>query len=161
MKNIVFVDRIGEIYNGDVVSAKEHYEKYKDLSMRGIGAFAEKDVYLLGEKGEILNSYGKTIFNNGGAVTDTENSDTIINDFIVGKKINNVRVKSLGFMALQNVADGMLIYKSSDGELPIVKIKDGSATFFKSSFTNSDYIKRMEDTFKKTCIKNGVKFNIQ
>lgn len=158
MKATVFVDKIGNIFNGEMQSANEHYDKYKDLSMRGVGNFAGKDIYLLNERGDILKSHGNTIFRDGGL---TEDGNDIIRDVVIGRKINNSKIANLGFMALQDSEGSILTYKSNNGEHPLIKKSNGHAIFFKKSFSPSDYINSMESSFIKYCIENAIKYHIQ
>lgn len=158
MKNIVFVEKIGEIFNGDVVNANQHYEKYKELSMRGIGRFADRDVYLLNENRDIIKSHGNSVFAMGGQVLDSEK---LFNDFIVGKKLNNDSIKHQGYMALQSDGDSVLMHITKNGQYPMIKVKNGSAIFFKSYFENLSNTEHLHTVFVNSCLKNAIKFSIQ
>ena len=158
MKHTVFVDKIGNIFSGDAASANEHFDKYKELSTRGVGSFADKDVYILDENRNIVKSYGKTLFAMGGVTT--ENQNNLVRNFVIGKKLDNDKISKSGFMALQMPESSVLIYKSDEGERPIIKTHNGSAVFLSNNFSKSDFIDNMISDFKKVCIENAIKFKI-
>ena len=156
----VFIDKIGKIYNGNYNDCIEKFEQYRDLSQQGIGRFSQKNVYLL-EDNKIVKSYGDTAFATGGVVSS---GDSIIKDFIIGKKLDNNKISDSGFMTLQSNSgtnDSVLVYKNNDGQFPLITISKGSATFHKSNFSIDSYINSMADTFRDVCIKNGIKFSIK
>jgi hypothetical protein len=157
MENSVFIDKIGEIYKGDVESANENYEKYKNLSLDGIGSFANNNVYLIASNGSILKSHGKTAFKDGGEVATDIN---VIKDFLIGKKINTESVNELGFTALQSDKESVLIFKNKDGEYPLVRYSNGSAIFYKSNFSENDYVNSLMGIFKEVCLKNAITFKV-
>ena len=150
----VFIDTIGKIHDGNYETSVENYERYKEFSQRGIGRFSEKNVYLLGDGGSIIKSFGSTKFESGGTVSTGKD---FIKDFILGKKINRKDLTD-DFSVLESTA---LIYKSQDGQYPLItkKVKD-SAIFHKSNFSSSDYINSLIAKFKEVCIKNAIQFQI-
>lgn len=154
----VFVDKIGNIFRGDESSAKENFEKYKELSSRGIGCFANKDVYVLDDNRNVLMSYGKRLFANGGVMTNITSSN-LINDFLIGKEINNNEILKSGFLVFQSDESSTLMY-NQDGEKPLIRVDELGATFYANSFPNNDIIKNMLIEFKKVCVENAIKFNI-
>lgn len=159
MRYTVFVDKIGNIFSGDENSVNEHFEKYKELSTRGVGNFSDKDVYILDEDRNIVKSYGKTMFAVGGLMKGSSDGN-IIKDFLLGKKLDNEKISKLGFMALQNYDASMLIYRNDEGENPLIKTHKGSAIFYVNNFSKSDIINSMMNEFKKVCVENAIKFKI-
>ncbi len=158
MSHSVFIDKIGRIYDGDYDNAVSNFDRYRDLSQQGIGRFSNKNVYLLNSNDDIIKSYGVTSFGAGGAVLD--NTD-IINNFTIGKKIDNAKSIEAGFTALQSNGASILFYKNMDGQFPLITISNNIATFDKSNFSPDSYISSMAESFRDICIKNGIRFKIQ
>ena len=155
MQHSVFIDKIGTIFNGGYNDAVENYERYKEYSQMGIGVFAEKNVYLLGEGGNIMKSCGSTRFETGGAVAQTKD---FVKDFIIGKKINPNELTD-DFSVLEN---SVLIYKSKDGQHPLISRESKNVlVFHKRNFSASDYMNSLAEKFRETCIKNAIKFEIK
>ena len=155
MQHSVFIDKIGTIFNGGYNDAVENYERYKEYSQMGIGLFAEKNVYLLGESGNVIKSCGSTRFDTGGTVAQTKD---FVKDFILGKKINSNELTD-DFSVLEN---SVLIYKSKDGQHPLISRESKNGlVFHKRNFSSSDYMNSLSEKFREICIKNAIKFEIR
>jgi len=154
MGHAVFIDKIGKIFDGDYNEAIDNYERYKDYSQQGIGRYSQKNVYLLDDGGQIVKSFGTTKFETGGAVM--EKTD-IVKNFILGKKINK---DDLGddFFVLES---SVLIYKSENGQYPLITKENNVFTFHKSNFSSSDYINSLLQKFRDICIKNVIRFEVK
>lgn len=161
MLHSVFIDKIGKIYDGNYNDAVDNFDRYRDLSQQGIGRFAQKNVYLLNNEGNIVKSYGTTAFKDGGEVL--ENVD-VIKDFILGKKIDNSKSIESGFTAIQSKkpnGSSVLVYKNNDGQFPLITISNNNAIFHKTNFSPDSYINSMAQSFRDVCIKNAMKFTIE
>lgn len=158
MAHSVFIDKIGRIFNGDSSESLEQYEMYKDYSQQGIGRFANKNVYLLDDRDDIISSHGNTKFETGGGVPETDN---YVKEFMLGKSIKNNEKSD--FFALDNDSNNssVLIYKSDSGTFPLISKSKGSAIFHKKNFSVSDIINAYENTFKDICIKKAINFEIK
>jgi hypothetical protein len=158
MAHSVFIDKIGRIFNGDNLESREQYEMYKDYSQQGIGRFANKNVYLLDDKDNIISSHGVTKFEGGGGVPETDN---YVKEFMLGKVIKND--EKIDFFALDNDTNNssVLIYKSDSGTFPLISKSKGHAVFHKKNFNTNDIINSYENTFKDICIKKSINFEIK
>jgi hypothetical protein len=160
MEYKVFIDTIGEIFSGDYEEAVQNFDKYSEYSSRGIGKFANKSVYIQDAAGVIVKEFGVTKFKTGGTV-NTSNA-AFYKDFILGKTVNEKDVPDI--FKVVTGADGYsaLIYKNGNGEYPlVVKQRKGEAIFYKSNFTDSDFISAMQKKFKSICITNVISFEIK
>lgn len=158
MAHSVFIDKIGRIFNGNNSESFEQYQMYKDYSQQGIGKFGNKNVYLLDENDNIINSHGTTKFAEGGGVPETQN---YIKEFMLGRVISNDANND--FFALNNNTDksSVLVYKSDSGAFPLISKSNGIAIFHKKNFSTNDIINSYENTFKDICIKKAINFEIK